>query len=154
MHDEVAAFRFQLAGDLSQGSTHDLEQARQTASSVFGGRCLIVDLTGITSVDTAGRELLDKWHELGARMVVISLEAKPRIQSITNVPITVVGKKPEASKWLPSRAATLWLAALLVLLLLATVIAASAGQNGRKPWQALPAGAAPNQHMAGQTWAP
>ena len=123
MHDEFAAFRFQLTGDLSQDSTPDLEQARQTASSIFGGRCLIVDLTNITSVDDAGRELLEKWHELGARMVVISSEQKVRIQSMTKVPITVVGMKPEAFNGLPFRAATPWLAALFVLLLLATAIA-------------------------------
>jgi ABC-type transporter Mla MlaB component len=124
MHDESAAFRFKLAGDLSQDSTQDLEQARQTASSVFGGRCVIVDITGITSVDTAGREMLDKWHQLGARIVVSSAEAKPRIQSITDLPITVVGATREGSKWWPSLAMTLWLAALLVLLLL---VSAGAG---------------------------
>jgi len=152
MHDESAAFRFQLAGDLSQDSTYDLEQARQTASSIFGERCLIVDLTGITSVDGAGRELLDKWHGLGARIVVSSSEQKARIKSMTSVPITVVGTKPEASKWLRSRVAALCLAALFALLLSATAVAASCGQSERKRWLALPGGAAPNQHMVGPTW--
>ena len=155
MHDESTAFRFQLAGDLSQDSTYDLEQARQTASSIFGERCLIVDLTGITSVDGAGRELLDKWHGLGARIVVSSLEQKARIKSMIGVPITVVGTKPEASKWLRSRVAALCLAALFALLLSATAVAASCGQSERKRWLALPGGAAAfdsGKVEAGSNW--
>ena len=70
MHDEFAAFRFRLIGDLSEASTAELDQARQTASSIFNGRPLIVDLTGIDSVDSAGRELIARWHGLGAQLVV------------------------------------------------------------------------------------
>src|ERR1700694_1855186 len=124
MHDWSTAFRFQLAGDLSLDCAQDLEQARQTASSVFGERCLIVDLTDITGIDATGRELLEHWYGLGAQLVVISSEAKARIQSMTNVPIAVVATKPQASRWMPSRAAALWLAALLVLLWLVTAVAA------------------------------
>jgi anti-anti-sigma regulatory factor len=126
MHDESAAFRFQLAGDLSQDNTGDLEQARQTASSTFGGRSLIVDVTGVTSIDAAGRELLDAWHKLGARLVVNSAKAKRRIQLMTTVPIAVVRKGTEASKWLSFRAANLWVAALLALV---TAIAARSAQS-------------------------
>jgi ABC-type transporter Mla MlaB component len=125
MHDKFAAFRFQLAGDLSQETTSDLDQARQTASSVLGGRSLIVDLTSINSIDAAGRELLDKWHGLGAQFVVSVSKAKPRIQSMTDVPITFLRTNSGASKRLPVRTAILWLAALFVLLFVATFIAAS-----------------------------
>jgi ABC-type transporter Mla MlaB component len=120
MHDGSAAFRFQLAGDLSQDTVQDLEQARQTASSVIGRRCLTVDLTDLINIDAAGRDLLKEWHALGAQLTVMSSEGQARIQLMTGVPITVVGTKPEASRWLPSRAAALLLAALLVLLLAAT----------------------------------
>jgi hypothetical protein len=87
MHDEFAAFRFQLAGDLSQDGVKDLDQAQQTASSVFGDRGMVVDLTRIDSVDGAGRELLDKWRRLGAQLVVTSPEAQARVQSIAGVPV-------------------------------------------------------------------
>jgi ABC-type transporter Mla MlaB component len=125
MHDKFAAFRFQLAGDLSQETASDLDQARQTASSVLGGRSLIVDLTRINSVDTAGRELLDKWHGLGAQFVVTASKAHARIQSMTDVPITFLGTNSGASKRLPARAAILWLAAFFMLLLAATFTATS-----------------------------
>jgi anti-anti-sigma regulatory factor len=83
MHDSPGAFRFKFVGDLCHHSTADLDQARQTASSIFGGRSLIVDLTGVESMDDAGRELIAKWHILGARFVVTTRQAMARIQSMT-----------------------------------------------------------------------
>src|ERR1700737_2709232 len=118
MHDGLGAFRFKLAGDLTQDSASDLDQARQTASSVFGGRCLIVDLTGISSIDSAGSELLHKWHALGAQLVVTASEAKARIQLMTDLPITLLETNSGAPRWLPARAAIMWLAASFVLLML------------------------------------
>ncbi len=107
MHDESEALRFELAGDLSHDTAPDLEQARQTASSIIGRRPLIVDLTDLTSIDAAGRELLEQWHTLGAQLTVVSSEAKARFQ-LAGAPISIVGSGPRASKWLPFRAATLW----------------------------------------------
>src|SRR5215510_4015221 len=102
MHDEAAAFRFRLAGDLSHSGTADLDQARQTASSVLGGRSLVVDLTGIVSIDTAGRQLIEKWRRLGAQFVVTTSLAKLRIQSMTDVPVSLLEK--EGSECRPARA--------------------------------------------------
>ena len=136
MHDESAAFRFELAGDLSQDTARDLEQARQTASSVIGGRCLIVDITHLTSIDAGGRELLAEWHALGAQPTVKSREAQTRIQLMVSVPVTLLGTGPRASKWLPSRTAALWLAVLLALILLASATAAASQRNGRIQWRA------------------
>jgi ABC-type transporter Mla MlaB component len=143
MHDASAEFRFRLAGDLSRETTQDLEQARQTASSVLGLRCLVVDLTGLISIDAAGRELLKDWQAIGAQMTVISTEEQARIQLMTGVPVTVVGTKAGASKWLPPQAAALLLAALLALLLAATAVAAHSTQSARKRPQsvAMPASA-------------
>ena len=126
IHDASAAFRFQLAGNLSRNGTRELEQARQTAASIIGLRSLVVELTGLTGIDAAGRELLIEWQALGAQMTVISAKEQARIQVMTGVPVTVAGTKPEASRWLPPQAAALLLAALLALLLAASA-AASAG---------------------------
>lgn len=117
MHDEFAAFRLRLIGDLSQGSTAELDAARQTASSIFNGRPLIVDLTGIDTVDKAGRELIAKWHGLGAQLVVTTPEAQARIQSMTNMPIVLLERK-RPSKWLRLPALFAPTATLLMLLML------------------------------------
>src|SRR5260370_30273969 len=125
MHDASAAFRFQLSGNLSRERTQDLEQARQTASSVIGERRLIVDLTGLASIDAAGRKLLKEWQVLGAQMTVISAKEQARIQLMSGVAVAVVGSKARASRWLPPQAAALLLAALLALLFAAIAVAAA-----------------------------
>ncbi len=117
MHDEFAAFRLLLIGDLSQGSAAELDEARQTASSIFNRRPLIVDLTGIGSMDNAGRELIRKWHGLGAQLMVTSPEAQARIQSMTNMPIVFLETK-RRSKWLRLPALLAPTATLLMLLIL------------------------------------
>jgi len=125
MHDASAAFRFQLSGDLSRERTQDLEQARQTASSVIGRRRLIVDLSGLASIDAAGRKLLKEWQVLGAQMTVSSAKEQGRIQLMSGVAVAVAGTKPGASRWLPPQAAALLLAALLALLFAANAVAAA-----------------------------
>ena len=117
MHDEFAAFRLLLIGDLSQGSAAELDEARQTASSIFNRRPLIVDLTGIDSMDNAGRELIRKWHGLGAQLMVTSPEAQARIQSMSNMPIVFLETK-RRSKWLRLPALLAPTATLLMLLML------------------------------------
>ena len=124
LHDESAAFRFQLAGDLSQESVLDLDQACETASSTFRGRDVIVDLTGVSSIDTAGRELLDRWRKFDARFTVATSEAMARLEPVTGAPITFVETKSAGHEWLPVRIAALWLATLFVLVLAATAISA------------------------------
>jgi hypothetical protein len=57
-------------------------------------------------------------------------EARARIQSLTGIPIVLRGTRVGPSKWPSSRAAALWLAALLVLLLLATAIASTSLKAG------------------------
>src|SRR5713226_720564 len=116
LHDGSGEFRIQLAGHLSQGNARDLEEAWRTASSTIDGKCLIVDLSHVTSIDVSGRELLDKWHTQGARLVVNSSAAQARIQVMTGVAITLLAPIPKSSTWLRFRAATPWLTALIVLL--------------------------------------
>jgi ABC-type transporter Mla MlaB component len=120
MHDEAAAFRFQLRGDLSKEITADLDQARETASSVFRGRPLIVDFTGIERIDTAGRELIEKWHDLGARFVVTTRQAERRMQSMTGISFCFLGS--DRSEWLRGRLLPWFLAAIFVFSLVAAVM--------------------------------
>ena len=132
MHDGAAAFRFQLSGDLTQESIHDLRQACRTASSVFCGRPLLVDLSEVTVIDSAGRKLLEEWHEAGANLIVISSKAKARIERLTNLPVEVERAYPNAPEWL-DRAAAIWLAVLLAALFFATtVVAASRAPAGAR----------------------
>jgi hypothetical protein len=62
---------------------------------------------------------------------------------MTTVPVRLVRAKREASRWVPSPAAALWLVAWLVLLLLAAAVAAGPVQDvpGRSETAGISAGA-------------
>jgi hypothetical protein len=120
IHDGPAVFRFQLSGEVAGAAVRDLEQTWRTASSAFGGRRLVVDLSSVTGIDHAGREMLDKWQGEGACIVVSSAAAKDRIESMTDVPVTLLGLSPKPYTWPLFRVAPRWMAAFLVLLYPAT----------------------------------
>jgi len=101
IHDGSAAFRLQLSGDLSGEGVRDLEQTWRTASSVIGERRLVVDLSLVTGVDLAGRELLEAWQAEGAWLVATT--------------------KAERYTWPSLRLAARWAAAFVMLLFPATV---------------------------------
>lgn len=98
-HDSSAAFRFQLVGDLCAAGALSLEQARRTAESTIGGRPLIVDLSAMTGVDSAGRDLLHHWHSEGARIVVVPAESRPRIAHLTGLPVTQLAVNARVPLW-------------------------------------------------------
>ena len=126
IHDGSAAFRFQLSGDLSGHGVRDVEQTWRTASSVIGGRCLVVDLSSVTGMDPAGRALLEIWQVEGASMVASS-SAKDRIESMMDLPVTLLGTNPKRYAWAPFHVASRWVAALLVLLFPGAGTAANRG---------------------------
>ncbi|WP_321476577.1 STAS domain-containing protein [uncultured Paludibaculum sp.] len=68
-HDERAQFRFQLSGPLDAQSARELECSWQTALSILGRKELVVDVGGLTEVDDAGRKLLNRMKDGGARIV-------------------------------------------------------------------------------------
>lgn len=92
MHDGAAVFGFRLSGDLAGDGVRDLEQAWRTASSIIGERGLVVDVSSVTRVDDAGRELLERWQLAGAR---------------------ILGAAPKRRAWSPLRLASRWLTAML-----------------------------------------
>lgn len=99
MHDDPAAFRFQLFGDLSGRAVSNLEQAWRTASSVIRDRCLVVDLSALTGIDRAGRDLLARWHTAGARLIIVRFDAKQRVESMIDCPVAFEGQMPKPSLW-------------------------------------------------------
>lgn len=87
MHDGPSAFRFELAGHLTEEGARRLDQDWRTASSVIGDRCLIVDMTFVTNMDDYGRELLARWNTEGARFVANSKRSRELAESITGQPL-------------------------------------------------------------------
>ncbi len=82
LHDDPWAFRLELVGALSDGNAVELERCWRTGSSTLGTRAFVVDLGALTSVDDAGRRLLGRWRQLGARFIAESGAAKAVMDSI------------------------------------------------------------------------
>src|SRR5260370_31842217 len=94
MHDGPAAFSFELAGTLSPDDAVELEQAWRTASSVIGDRILVVDLTFVTQIDEAGRDLLRRWRENGANFVGNSPTSRLLAESIIGAALPTATPAP------------------------------------------------------------
>jgi ABC-type transporter Mla MlaB component len=104
MHDGPSAFRFELAGDLHEDGARQLDQDWRTASSVIDGRTLIVDMTFVTHVDKAGRELLARWHRDGAQIVAKSKQSRELAEMALGKPLEVtprVMRPAQDGTWAP-----------------------------------------------------
>ncbi len=68
-HDTAERFLIRLYGDLEGKWVAELEQVWCCAASVLKGRELAVDLTGLTSAEERGTDLLIRMREGGARLI-------------------------------------------------------------------------------------
>jgi ABC-type transporter Mla MlaB component len=117
MHDGPSAFSFELAGTISPDDAAELEQAWRTASSAIGDRMLVVDLSFVTQIDEAGRDLLRRWHEHGATLVANSPTARLLAESIIGAALPAAAA--HAPTYLPFfRQVARRVAALLIVVLL------------------------------------
>jgi len=72
----------ELVGALAASNAAELERCWRTGSSTLGTRDFVVDLDALTSVDDAGRRLLVRWQQLGARFVADSDGARSILELI------------------------------------------------------------------------
>jgi anti-anti-sigma regulatory factor len=86
LHDDPSTFRLELAGALLAGNAAEVERVWRTGSSTLGTRDFVVDIDSLTSVDDAGRRLLERWRQLGATFIAESGAAKSIVQSIAECP--------------------------------------------------------------------
>src|ERR1700733_4126790 len=88
IHDGPTAFRLQLTGVMSGEDVGRLEQVWKTASSLFGDRRPIIDITFVKSVDERGRALRVEWHRGGAHVVAKSKASRGLVESILGAPVS------------------------------------------------------------------
>jgi hypothetical protein len=130
LHDGSSALRFKLCGSLVAGDVTELEQCRLTAWSTIGGRNFLVDVSDLTSVDNAGRALLESWYRDGTQFIAKSAESRLFVESIMGHQFTVASAGGErAPGRAPWRIAALTLAVAGSLLLPATVWAEDTDVN-------------------------
>lgn len=68
IHDSSQGTTFQLEGKLAGAWVNELEQCWVTASSALHGRGVAVDLTQVSFVDAAGKNLLERMAAAGAKL--------------------------------------------------------------------------------------
>jgi hypothetical protein len=118
MHDGPSAFRFELAGDLDAEDAARLAQDWHTASSVVGDVTLIIDLSFVTSMDEASRDLFRRWHATGAQFAASTKRSRELVESITERPFTKeLPHPPTYRPWYSVRSLS-QVAPLLMMLLL------------------------------------
>ena len=77
--DEV---RVRLEGDLTGTGVNVLEDFWTTTSSSQASGRVLLDLSGVSRVDDAGRFLLTLIHQTGARMCASGIEMRALVRSI------------------------------------------------------------------------
>ena len=68
-HDRGVLFRFEIVGELRGPLVAELEGCWATAQPTFGMRKVVVDVTGVTSWDESGRELLRRMEASGVEVI-------------------------------------------------------------------------------------
>jgi hypothetical protein len=124
MHDGPAAFSIELAGALAAEDAEQLEQDWLSASTAIGEKELVVDLSFVTEIDPAGRELLLRWRRKGATFVANTLDSRALAESVIGSPVPPLARIAYTST--PYRSVSFFRDVLLILLSLVLLIPASA----------------------------
>jgi hypothetical protein len=82
-HDTPSVLTFQLEGLLAGPWVRELEKCWQSARACGHKPILRVDLTGLTSIDVAGRACLAALHRQGAEFVAADCLTKAIVAEIT-----------------------------------------------------------------------
>lgn len=77
-------FGLKLEGTLTAAWVREADSYWRAAVANQTGRPLVVDLTDVLSVDDAGRELLTRMHEAGARFVVRGCVMRELVREVTS----------------------------------------------------------------------
>jgi len=69
VHSEEQATRLVIEGELTEPGVEELRKCWQQVSSLPPPPSVLVNLTDLTSIDSAGKELLAQMHRQGARLI-------------------------------------------------------------------------------------
>jgi len=92
MHDGPTAFSIELAGTLAAEGANQIEEDLRDASAEIGNKELVVDLSFLTQIDRAGRQLLLRWFRNGATVVANTPESRVLAESIIGHPLPPMGR--------------------------------------------------------------
>lgn len=81
IHDEAAATRLQVEGKLAGPWAEELKTCWRNVGE--SGKALLVDLSALTLIDAAGREVLAEMHRQGVKLRAVGLMTQAIIEEIT-----------------------------------------------------------------------
>ena len=96
VHDNPQGLTFQLEGMLTGPSVRVLEECWQNTLAGRRPLVLLLDLTGVTSIDAAGRACLTAMHRQGAEFIAADCLTKAIVAEITQVPLSTNGEVARA----------------------------------------------------------
>ncbi len=100
IHDEAAQLRLSVTGDLDEQAAKELASCWTTASSVVGERKIVMDLTGLSSVNQTGHQLLEALHQARVQFVGKSSFQEQLIAAITGASTTKKRADGSVGRWL------------------------------------------------------
>jgi anti-anti-sigma regulatory factor len=86
VNDNPRTLTLRLEGRLAGAWVRELEECWRRALAGQSGPILAIDLTGVTSVDAAGRACLETMHRQGAEFVAADCLMKAVVAEITQGP--------------------------------------------------------------------
>jgi ABC-type transporter Mla MlaB component len=93
VHDHSQSLTFQLEGRLARPWLRELEECWQSTLAGRRRPILCVDLTGVTSIDAAGRACLAAMHRQGAEFIAPDCLTKAVVAEITRTPARGPGSR-------------------------------------------------------------
>jgi len=96
VHNDSQSIRLQLEGRLAAPWLEALDECWKRAVANEGQPRLEVDLTGLTSIDRAGKASLEAMHRQGAKFIVSDCETKSIVDEILDKAESGLGKRPNA----------------------------------------------------------
>ena len=99
VHEDGGQCRLELAGKL--GGPWVAETENVWRSAPCSGKEIELDMTEVTGIDDAGRELLVAMHQAGARLIAEGVWMTALIEEITGNPCVDGAKRRRRTKNLP-----------------------------------------------------
>jgi ABC-type transporter Mla MlaB component len=95
LHDGSTSFQFVLEGDLTAEAARSLEHAWITATSILSGKEVVVDVSGLSTADAEGVELLHRMTASGARLSAALLSRSADFLRSCGLPIAAPPRRPD-----------------------------------------------------------
>jgi ABC-type transporter Mla MlaB component len=92
-HDGAELFRFDLRGELTGDEVQSVEHAWTTAKSILAGKELIVEVSGVTNVDSSGVDLLSRMRAAGARLTAAAAPKSKELLRFLGLPLAVAQRE-------------------------------------------------------------